>query len=362
MGVRVAHLIYGLGLGGLEQLVVQLAARSRARGIDSSIVALGDEGPTRALAERQGIVVTLLPVDGMSLPALLGIRRALERNDASVLHAHDLGPWLNAVAMRALRPRTRVLATFHEQRVPQGKKRHAAALAARATDALVACGEKVRQDILGWAPGGTRVPVIANGIPLENGALCGRAAARAELGIPEDAVAIGYVGGLRDIKGPDRLLQAFLDKFADRADVRLYLVGAGPMEQALRAAARGHANVHFTGLIPDAARLLPALDVYAQTSLSEGRSLSMLEAMGAGLPTLAHDLAPVREIHAHGETALLVPLGDRAGLGSALARLAADPELRALLGRNARERARRHSIEPMVDAYEALYREIAARS
>ena len=173
MGVRVAHLIYGLGLGGLEQLVVQLAARSRARGIDSSIVALGDEGPTRALAERQGIPVTLLPVDGMSLPALLGIRRALERNDASVLHAHDLGPWLNAVAMRALRPRTRVLATFHEQRVPQGKKRHAAALAARATDALVACGEKVRQDILGWAPGGTRVPVIANGIPLENGALCG---------------------------------------------------------------------------------------------------------------------------------------------------------------------------------------------
>lgn len=362
MAVRVAHLIYGLGLGGLEQLVVQLAVRSRARGIESSILALGHDGPMRDLAGKEGIAVELLPFDGMSLSALIGIRRELDKRGASVLHAHDLGPWLNGVAVRALRPKTRVMATFHEQRMPEGKKRHAASLAARATDVLVACGDKVREDILGWAPSGARVPVIANGVPLEAAAFMPRDAARQELGIPEGTVAVGYAGGLREIKGPDRLLQAFLDKFADRGDVRLYLIGVGPMEQSLRAAARGHANVHFTGVIPNAARLLTALDVYAQTSLSEGRSLSMLEAMGAGLPTLAHDLVPIREIHGHEETALLVPVGDRAALGSALQRLAADPELRARLGARARERAHQHSIEPMVDAYETLYRELAARS
>src|SRR2546425_8408565 len=343
MAVRVAHLIYGLGLGGLEQLVVNLAARSRSRGLDSSILALGHDGPVRALARERGVDVELLPVDGMSLGALLGIRRALEQRNASVLHAHDLGPWLNAVAVRAVRPKTRVLATFHEQRTPEGKKRHAAALAARATDALVACGDKVREDILGWAPAGARVPVIENGVPLETGAAMSREEARAQLRIPDGAVAVGYVGGLREIKGPDRLLQAFLDKFANRADVHLLLIGEGPLEESLRATSRGHANVHFKGLIPEAARLLPALDVYAQTSLSEGRSLSMLEAMAVGLPTLAHDLLPVREIHRHEETALLVPLGDRAGLGSALQRLAFDPVLRARLGANAREQARRHS-------------------
>jgi glycosyltransferase involved in cell wall biosynthesis len=167
---------------------------------------------------------------------------------------------------------------------------------------------------------------------------------------------------LREIKGPDRLLQAFLDKFADRGDVHLYLIGEGPMEPSLRATARGHANVHFPGLIRNAARILPALDVYAQTSLSEGRSLSMLEAMAAGLPTLAHDLVPVREIHTDGSTALLVSPGDRKALAAALQRLVADADLRQRLGGSARERAARHSIEPMVDAYEALYREITARS
>ena len=360
MGVRVAHLIYGLGLGGLEQLVVQLAARSRSRGIESSILALGHDGPMRDVALKRDVDVELLPVDGLSVAALMGIRRELDKRDASVLHAHDLGPWLNGVAVRALRPRTRVMATFHEQRTPQGKKRHAAALAARATDVLVACGDKVREDILGWAPSGARVPVIANGV--DTAAFKPRSAARSELGIAGDAVAVGYLGGLREIKGPDRLLQAFLDTFAGRQDVHLYLVGDGPMEESLRAAARGHANVHLTGLIVDAARLLPAFDVYAQASLSEGRSLSMLEAMGAGLPTVAHDLVPVREIHRDGETALLVPFGDRAALASALQRLVADASLRARLGANARERARAHSIEPMLDAYETLYRELAARS
>src|SRR3989442_10487198 len=277
MAVRVAHLIYGLGLGGLEQLVLHLAARSRSRGVEYSILALGDDGPVGALARQQGVDVELLPVDGMSLAALLGIRRVLEQRRVSVLHAHDLGPWLNAVAVRAVRPKTRVLATFHEQRTPEGKKRHAAALAARATDALVACGDKVREDILGWAPAGARVPVIENGVPLETGAAMSREEARAQLRIPDGALAVGYAGGLREIKGPDRLLQAFLDKFADRSDVHLFLIGAGPMESSLRAVARGHANVHFTGLIPNAARLLSAFDVYAQTSLSEGRSLSMLK-------------------------------------------------------------------------------------
>jgi glycosyltransferase involved in cell wall biosynthesis len=254
------------------------------------------------------------------------------------------------------------MATFHEQRTPQGRKRHAAALAARATDALVACGDKVRQDILDWAPAGVRVPVIENGIPLDESAFIPREAARAELGVPEGAVAVGYAGTLREIKGPDRLLQAFLDRFADRGDVHLYLIGTGAMESSLRATARGHANVHFAGMIPNASRLLRALDVYAQTSLSEGRSLSMLEAMAAGLPTLAHDLAPVREIHGHEQTALLVPLGDRTALGGALQRLVAHAPLRERLGATARELARRHSIERMVDAYEALYRELAARA
>jgi len=357
--VAVAHLMYGLQLGGLEQLVVQLAARTQARGIATSIVALGPEGPVRELAERQGVTVERLEEPGMSLPALLGIRRALESIRANVLHAHDLGPWLNAVAARMLRPSTRVVATFHEERAPSGRKRGAANLAARLSDALVACGDRVRDEIRGWAPAGARISVIANGVPLETPTEETRAKARARLGVPAGAVAIGYACRFREIKGPDKLLYAFLDRFARRDDVHLYLMGTGPMEEDLRRAAEGQGNVHFTGLVMNAARLLSGLDIYAQTSLSEGRSLSMLEAMAAGLPTIAHELEPVKEIHQHDATALLVPLGDGDALGRALEQLVADAPLRERLGAAARERAQQYSIEPMVDAYTALYREVA---
>jgi len=120
--------------------------------------------------------------------------------------------------------------------------------------------------------------------------------------------------------------------------------------------------VHFKGLIPEAARLLPALDVYAQTSLSEGPVAQ--HAGGHGRRPADARARPWSraEIHGHEETALLVPAGDRLALGSALQRLAGDAELRARLGARAAERARRHSIEPMVDAYETLYRELATRS
>ena len=73
MGVRVAHLIYGFWLGGLEQLVIHLAARSQARGVESCIVGLGEDGPVRSLAQQRGIDVEVLPLDGMSFAALLAI-------------------------------------------------------------------------------------------------------------------------------------------------------------------------------------------------------------------------------------------------------------------------------------------------
>ena len=255
-----------------------------------------------------------------------------------------------------LRPSTRVIATFHEQRTPEGRKRQAAGIAARLTEALVACGDQVRDEIRRWAPPSSNVPVIPNGIPLTEPAPGARESARKELGIPEGATAIGYLGGFREVKGPDKLVEAFLDQFAKKPEVQLVLIGEGALEARLRQLAQGHDNVRFAGVKMNGARLLPGLDVYAQASLSEGRSLSMLEAMAVGLPTVAHALGPVQEIHEHGKSALLVPLGDRKALGAALLQLVSDPALRERLGAEARLRSRQHGIEPMIDAYEELYR------
>src|SRR5262249_28982218 len=163
--VKVAHVIHGLEVGGLERLVVGLAERSRAFGVEPSLVAFGEDGPVRAWAEAAGIPVTALGgVRGMTARALRSLGRALSA--VSVAHAHDLGPWLNAVAARALSPRTRVLATFHQLAPPTGRKRGAARIGAHASSALVACGSEVRTELRSWVPRGTPVVTIGNGIAL----------------------------------------------------------------------------------------------------------------------------------------------------------------------------------------------------
>ena len=356
--MKVAHVIHGLEVGGLERLVVDLASRSRAFGVEPSLVAFGVDGPVRAWAEAAGVPVTALgPLRGLRPEAIRQLGRAL--SGASVAHAHDLGPWLNAVAARALSPRTRVLATFHQLAPPTGAKREAARLGARVSSALVACGAEVRAELRGWVPAGTPVVTIGNGVALAPpGSPEQRARARARIGLLEDAVAIGYLGRMHPEKGPDLLVEAMVRHLRDVPQAHLVLVGRGPLDQALRRAAEPlGARAHLLGEVVDGAvDLLTGLDVYAQPSRREGRSLAMLEAMAAGLPTVAHQLPAVAELHLDGTTAVLVPPEDVDALGAALLRLVRDAEQRASLGEAARARVSAFSMEAMVEAYVRLWR------
>jgi glycosyltransferase involved in cell wall biosynthesis len=293
----------------------------------------------------------------MTPRALRRLGRAL--SGVSVAHAHDLGPWLNAVAARALTPRTRVLATFHQLAPPDGRKRSAARLGARASSALVACGSQVRTELRGWVPPGTPVVTIANGVALPGPATrAQRASARARIGLPDGAVAVGYLGRMHPEKGPDLLVEAMVRHLRDVPEAHLVLVGKGPLDAALRAAARPLGErAHLLGEVIDGADgLLAGLDVYAQPSRREGRSLAMLEAMAAGLPTVAHQLPAVAELHPDGTTALLVAPEDVDVLGTAILGLVRDPVRRKGLGDAARARASAFSMDAMVEAYVRLWR------
>jgi len=360
--LKVAHVIHGLEVGGLERLVVDLAAGSRAWGVEPSLVAFGNDGPVRAWAEAAGVPVHPLgDVRGLSVEAVRRLGQAL--SGASVAHGHDLGPWLNAVAARSVAPRTRVVATFHQLLPPSGRKRRAARLAARLSRALVACGTEVRTELRGWTPPGTPIVTIGNGVALPPVATAEqRARARRRLGLPVGSIAVGYLGRMHPEKGPDLLVEAMVRHLLDVPGAHLVLVGRGSLDEALRAAAAPlGARAHLLGeVVDDAAGLLAGLDVYAQPSRREGRSLAMLEAMAAALPTVAHRLPAVRELHPDDATAILVPPEDTKALGAAIRALVLDPARRRALGAAARARVAAFSMETMVEAYVRLWRAAAA--
>jgi len=214
---------------------------------------------------------------------------------------------------------------------------------------------------LGLAPAG-RTRVIVNGID----AALVRAVAerapmsRAALGLRPDALVLATVARLDPVKRLEVLVRAVPLLVARVPEAQLLIVGDGPERDTLRALARTLApgdGVVFAGAIPDAARVLPVVDLYVTASRREGLPLAVLEAMACGLPVLA-TAAPGHVDAVEPEvTGRLVPLDDAPGLAAAAALLLRDPALRARMGRAGRERVERHFSHARVLAEVAdLYR------
>jgi glycosyltransferase involved in cell wall biosynthesis len=114
--------------------------------------------------------------------------------------------------------------------------------------------------------------------------------------------------------------------------------------------------VYFLGARRDLGNLLRAIDVFVMPSLWEGLPLSMVLAMGAGLPVVATRVAGIPEVVQGGVTGILVAPADVPALGSALARLVADPALRQTMGAAASAFVRpRFGVDTYVAAVADLY-------
>jgi len=151
-----------------------------------------------------------------------------------------------------------------------------------------------------------------------------------------------------------------------QTDWRAAFVGEGPLRSAIAGELerKGLApRVDLPGSRDDVPEVLASAGIFVLSSRSEGFPVSVLEAMAAGLPVVASDVGGVSEAVVHGETGLLVPANDPAGLAGALEQLLRDAPLRRRLGAAGLERARREfDVARFRSAHLELYqRELARR-
>jgi len=194
---------------------------------------------------------------------------------------------------------------------------------------------------------GVRAELVRNGVDAERyrpaRSAAERAGARMESGLG-DRFAVMTVGGIEPRKGSLTLLEGFarLRELAPARDPLLVVAGGMTLFDyrderdrfAARAAELGVADhVRVLGPVePETMeRLFRAADAFAFPSVKEGFGLAALEALAAELPVVASDLDVFRGFLAQDDSALLVPPGDGAALGSALARLANEPGLASRL-------------------------------
>jgi glycosyltransferase involved in cell wall biosynthesis len=230
------------------------------------------------------------------------------------------------------------------------------------TDAVVAVsGHTAEKALARGTPG--PVQVILNGVEPVRPARP-HAEVRAELGFPPDRVLGVIVARLDRVKGYDVLLEALARLQKDAAPAILAL-GDGPERPALEQQAAelglGPDRLRFLGFRSDTPDLLAAGDFFVLPSRNEGLPLSVLEAMGQGLPVIVTPVGGIPEVVADGGQGLMVPVEDVDALAAALDMITRDVALRERLGASALARAHdEFSFEAMARRYEQVYRGEAA--
>ncbi len=168
---------------------------------------------------------------------------------------------------------------------------------------------------------------------------------------------------LIDQKGVAYGLRAFARIAPQFAAAHLVIAGDGSRRRALEAEAKALGvtdRVHFLGWRDDAAQVLAALDVLLMPSLWEGFGLVMLEAMAQTVPIIGSAVSAIPEVVIDGETGLLVPPRDVAGLANALTTLLTDAPLRRHMGLLGQDRVETiFSVEQMVADTLAVYSKLA---
>ena len=357
---RVLQVVLSLHPGGTERLVLELVRRLHGE-MPMAVCCLDEAGAWARDLEAEGIQVTALGRRPGFQPSLgRAVAGVALRHRATVIHAHHYSPFVYSALARLSGSHARIVFTEHgrlSDAGPSAKRRWANRLLSRFAGNVFAVSGDLKQHLVdeGFAPG--RVGVIYNGIdvgPLPTP----DARQRARRALGEDALVVGTIGRLDPVKDLGTLIRGVREAARAR-DLLLVVIGDGADRAALERAsidAGVEARVRFLGHRDDARTWLAGCDVYANSSISEGVSLTILEAMAAGLPIVATRVGGTPEI-VDDSCGRLVPSRDPAAIAAALVELDRSPDLRSKLGAAARHRAEtRFTIERMVGEYAEVYR------
>lgn len=289
------------------------------------------------------------------------------RYEYDIIHIHQLGPhaFPGVVAARLLGKKSLIkvgnsgqasdIKVMQENRQIWGTKYLFPKT--RTCDRVIAISNLIKQELL---ENGFRFDQI---VRLSNGVEVDEIKPKTDYSIT-GKVLLTYVGRLHRQKGADILLDALKKMTELRPDLcwQLMILGTGPLTSQLKHQAQKHDiadRIEFYGVVDNVVDYLAKTDIFVLPSRVEGLSNALLEAMAAGLPCVATDIAANTEIIQHGYNGLLTPEENEEAMAQSLLRLIDDETLRTQLGEQARRTiVECYSLETIADKYLELYKSL----
>ena len=351
----VVHVSLGTQVGGMEKLLVEFARYSDRGRFELAFLSLQQRGRLADDIERlRWPVVAFDKKTGIRPHLVLQLARKMRQLRADVVHTHNTAGFVYGVPAAALAGVPRIIHTRHGQRFEASKRQTWLFrwLSRRVHRVVSVSGDGQQLTIAeGVAP--DRACTIRNGVDISRFDFVGtnpvgRAVLVARLSPEKDgATLIRAVGIVKDkIGSQGRPLE--LDVVGDgseRANLQRLTDSLGLDDV-----------IHFHGLRNDIPEVLAGASMFVLPSLTEGISLTLLEAMARGLPVVACRVGGNPEVVVDGSTGLLVPAGQPQSLADAMLRLHRDPGLAEQFGRRGRQRVEQEfCVEEMIRQYERLY-------
>lgn len=344
---------------------------------------LSESGATAdAEPDRFGITTLELPLKGEISPlgdirAIIRLAKWIRQHRIDILHLHGMKAGLVgrlAVLLLSLTYSGQhlpvVFQTVHNSvysyPMPAMKKRFLALIQrflARQTHLFITVSGALKQEIMIWeGVPEEKVRVVYNGIPVEKFQKGNSPFLKLHLGLNPDRPVVGTVARLAPQKGVASFIKAaaMVKQLVD--GVQFLVVGEGPLKAELQREAKklglGEIMV-FAGFYPDISQIYPLIDVFVVPSLSEGLSITTIEAMASRRPIVASYTGGIPELIRHRQSGLLVSPGDHQALAHSILEFLKRPLWAKSLAAEAQQSAQSlFSLEKMVAETEALYRTI----
>ena len=360
----IVHLVDSLAMGGMERLVVDLAIHQKRLGHHTGVICLVQAGRLADEVKKAGIAVTVLGKrPGPDLKAMRHLVTLMRLEKVEVLHTHNPSANFYGAPAAKWAGARMVINTRHGMGdFPYNRKREGLyRLSLFFTDKVVCVCERARMNFtaMGTIPK-SKSKVVYNGIDLTRFRATGSqpVVKRNGLGLSEAGLVIGCVARLEPAKDIATLLRAFALVLSTHPNARLVVVGDGSEGVRLRTLSHSlglSGMVTFLGARDDVPELLKYFDVFVLPSLSEGLSLTLIEAMASGKPVVATDVGGNPEVVSDNETGLLCPPGRPDAMADRLGQVLDRADLRLRMGQRGAARAESlFSLGKMAEQYERI--------
>lgn len=360
--INILHVIATLPVGGVENTITRIIRGYQKEKYYPIICCIQGGGLLAQGLSSEGyeiIILNRMKSHRFDFSAIVDLYKLIKAKHITIVRTHQYHANLYGRAAAVLANVPCIVASVHSS-YTRDRKPHRRILnnfLSKFTDKIVAVSNAVKEDIMKYDKiKEEKIVVIHNGIPLnEFNCSLSQKSAREILNLPQGITLIGSVGRLVEQKGHRYLIEAA----SHMKDCGIVIAGDGPLRKELELQA-GQLNINaiFLGTIEPTSVpvFLRAIDVFCFPSVSEGFGIALVEAMSCGLPIVASDIPPHREVIA--DAGLFVQPRDAEKMAQKLNLVIQNPDLRESLARKAQQRAQIFSIEHTAGSYEALYGEI----